>query len=136
MAACIFPVSAFAEENPYQDSVYYNETALVGTFYGTGARYKTTTSKVYVAPAASPSDVTLVQTYCYINGSITGKNVNGVASLTSGTKYGITNRIYEDGDKTGSYVYMWLGVSPYNKSGTINGVWSPDWTGTGTVVIV
>lgn len=29
-----------------------------------------------------------------------------------------------------------IGVSPYNKSGTINGVWSPDWTGTGTVVIV
>lgn len=136
VTVCLLPTAAFADYNPYLDEVYYKENQPAGQMGGTGGRNKTTTSKVYVVPSSSPSGVTLVQTVCYVGGSPTYKNVNGTVSLYSGTKYGITNRVYEDGDKSGTYVYMWLGVAPSNVSGSVSGVWSPDWTGSGNVSIV
>lgn len=136
LAICVFPASAFADYNPYLDEVYYKDNLAAGVWGGTGARYKTNTSKVYVYPDYSPSDITLVQTTCYVGGYSTFKNVYGNASLSSHNKYAITNRVYEDGDKTGSYVNMWLSVAPAFQSGTVHGVWSPDWTGNGNVAIV
>lgn len=135
MAVCMLPTSAFAE-NSYADTVYYKENLSAGEWGGTEARNKKTTSKVYVVPSYAPSSVTYVQTLCYVNGVATFKNVNGRVSLTSGYKYGITNRIYEDGDQTANGVSMWLGVSPAYSAGNVNGVWSPDWTGNGSVTIV
>lgn len=140
LVICVFPVSAFADYNPYADEDYYKDNVPVNAWGGTGARYKTSTSKVYVRPTSAPCNITLVQTVCYVNSNETFKNVNGAVSLSSGAKYGITNRVYEDGDI--SYydgkdcVLMWLGVRPYSQAGTVKGVWSPDWTGSGNVIIV
>jgi hypothetical protein len=67
MAVCMFPCYAIADYNPYADEVYYKENLSAGSWGGTGARYKTTTSKVYVYPSYSPSGITLVQTVCYVS---------------------------------------------------------------------
>lgn len=133
-------ITAFADENPYADTYYYKDYLKQGDWGGTGARYKTTTSKVYVVASSAPNSRTQVKTFCYVNGVITDKTVNSLVVLKSTspeTKYGITNMVYEDGDYTATLgTSMWLGVSPYIGSGALSGRWSPDWTGSGSVVIV
>ncbi len=132
-------VTAFAE-NSYSDTYYYKENLSEGEWGGTGARYKTTTSKVYVVPTSAPNSRTRLQTLCYVNGAITNKAVNKdivLINTNPETKYGVTNRVVEDGDYTNTLgVSMWLGVAPLLGSGSLSGRWSPDWTGQGNVQIV
>ena len=92
-----------------------------------------------MAPSESPSLRTKVKTMCDVGGIITNKTKNsrGYVVLADDVKYAITNFVYEDGDYTTGYgVFMWLGMTPTYGSGTLGGVWSPDWTGNGTVTIV
>ena len=130
-------VSAFAAN--VQDTDYYEKNVTAGSERPTESRYKTNTSKVYVYPSYSPSSRTMVKTMCKDAGVITNKTNTsfGYAVLTSGTKYAISNFVYEQGDyTTGSGVNMWLRISPTAGKGTLRGVWSPDWTGTGTGIVI
>lgn len=130
-------VSAFAANIRDEDYTRYNVPA--NTWVNSPARYKENDSKVYVAPSESPSLRTKVKTMCDVGGIITNKTKNsrGYVVLADDVKYAITNFVYEDGDYTTGYgVFMWLGMTPTYGSGTLGGVWSPDWTGNGTVTIV
>lgn len=114
----------------------YEYTAGNNQFWHETTHYeKTDPSKVYVKPSKSPSGKTSVQTYCYDHGNKTNKTQAGTVTLTSGKAYAITNYVFEQGDKTGNYVYMWLRVKPTDKIGVTNGVWSPDWTGYNATVV-
>lgn len=91
-------------------------------------------------PSSAPNSRTQLQALCYVNDKIENKAVNKNIVLINTdpeTKYGVTNRIVEDGDYTETFgVKMWLGVAPLLGSGSLSGRWSPDWTGNGTVQIV
>ena len=115
-------VSAFAAN--VQDTDYYEKNVTAGSERPTESRYKTNTSKVYVYPSYSPSTRTMVKTMCKDAGVITNKTNTsfGYAVLTSGTKYAISNFVYEQGDyTTGSGVNMWLRISPTAGKGTLPG---------------
>lgn len=130
-------VFAFAAN--VQDTEYYEKNVAAGSYRPTESRYKTNTSKVYVYPSYSPSSRTMVKTMCYDAGVVANKTNTpiGYAVLTSGTKYAISNFVYEQGDYTTGYgVNMWLRISPTASKGTLRGVWSPDWTGAGTGVVI
>ncbi len=139
LVVCVFPLSAFAD-NSYADTDYYKDYLSQGEWGGTGGRYKTTTSKVYVVPYSAPNHKTMLKTFCYVNGVITDKTVNPNLVITDTnpeTKYAVTNLVYEHGDHSNvGGVYMWLGVAPKLGNGSLSGRWSPDWTGYGNVIIV
>lgn len=131
-SVCIIPAAAANVTDEY----YYKENLYDNEWGGTGARYKTDTSKVYVYAVASAGYVQKVQTLCYVAGQITNKTNAGTVYLANGSKYAITNFVYEHGDYTTGYgVKMWLGVSPTGY-GNVSGWWSPDWTGTGTGITI
>lgn len=126
------PVSAAnTEDMKYEYTVGNN-----ALWHSTNARNKTNTSKVYVKPAKSPSKKTKVQTYCYAGGTKVNKTKKGTVTLSNGQAYGITNYVYEQGDKKSGKVSMWLRVKPTSGVGVTNGVWSPDWSGKTSVKIV
>lgn len=120
-----------------QDRDYKYTFGNTVLWHDTNHYNKTNTSKVYVKPATSPKGKTSVQTYCYVNGSKTNKTVNGTVVLADNTAYGITNYVYEHGDRTSTgQVEMWLKLKPTSGLGSTTGVWSPDWSGSGNVTIV
>lgn len=134
---CSIAVSAFAAN--VTDEVYYKDYVAVGDWGGSGGRYKENNSKVYVYPSSSPAGATKVTTCCYVATVATNKTnaAAGYVTLQDGQKYAITNWVYEHGDKTTGYgVNMWLGLSPVSRSGSLRGVWSPDWTGTGSGITI
>lgn len=130
-------VTAFADVRDQDYDTSYSVTA--NYWARSPRRYKETTSKVYVAPESSPSSRTKFQTWCNVGGQEKNKtkNSNGYVVLNDGSKYAISNFVYEDGDYTTTLgVHMWLRMSPNYGKGLLKGVWSPDWTGTGVVTIV
>lgn len=130
-------MSATAFAGNVTDTDYYKENAKAGTWTSTSGRYKEDASKVYVHPESSPSGKTKVQTDCYVGGFASNETKNGSVVLQDGAKYGITNYVYENGDHNKVYgVLMWLALTPDSGSGVLSGVWSPDWTGSGSVTIV
>ncbi len=120
------------------DTRYYKEGVTAGTWISSLSRYKEDSSKVYVYPSQSPGGKTWLKVYCRVGGVGTNKTAKyEQVLLTSGSKYAITNYIYEDGDyTTGKGVAMWLKMTPYSGTGTLEGVWSPDWTGTGSGITI
>ena len=116
----------------------YSYTSITATNYHETTHYeKTNTSKVYVKPSKSPSDKTNVRTYCKQGGKAKNKTVAGTVTLSNNKAYGITNNVYEQGDRTAeNWVMMWLMVKATSGTGTVSGVWSPDWSGTTSVTIV
>ncbi len=129
-------VSAFAAN--VTDTQYNRYNVTSGIWVNTSSRYKEDASKVYVYPSKSPSGKTTVKTYCHVGGVDTNKTyrTEGVL-LSSGSKYAITNYVYEDGDYTIGYgVKMWLRMTPSSGKGELKGVWSPDWTGYGTGITI
>lgn len=148
LSICVVPSFADCAELPGPDDGsislydvtnkrYYKENVMVDKFEGTGAAYKETASKVYVNPTVSSGYKTKVKTLCYVAGVPTNKTANAdYITCAVGKKYAITNYVYEQGDYTNNKgVDMWLGVSP-TVYGDCGGWWSPDWTGTGEVIIV
>lgn len=133
-------ISALAAQDAnVKDTDYYIQNATTGTWKTTNGRYKTNNSKVYVYPSESPSGYTYVATMCYVDGFPTNATVaeKGYVRLRNGYKYAITNLIYEDGDPTQNMgVQAWLCLQPTAGTGTLRGVWSPDWTGKGDVTII
>ena len=130
-------VTAFADVRDEKYDTSYSVPANAWT--STERRYKENNSKVYVAPKYSPNARTKVKTMCNVGGIASNKtkNSNGYVMLTDGTKYAITNFVYEHGDYTTTRgVHMWLSMSPPYGRGMLRGVWSPDWSGTGVVTIV
>jgi len=107
-----------------------------GNWHTTRSYEKTNTSKVYVKPSKSPSRRTDVQTYCNVGGRPTNKTTAGTVTLKNGQAYAITNGVYERGDKVSGHVMTWLRMRGTSGKGTVSGVWSPDWTGRGNVIIV
>ena len=121
------------------DVDYYKSNMTAGSWGTIASNYKENTSKVYVYPSLSPDGRTMVQTLCFVGGLPANKtgSSNGYVVLLDNSKYAISNWVYEDGDyATGYGVRMWLRLTPYAGSGTLKGVWSPDWTGTGTGVTI
>lgn len=116
----------------------YSIYSTSGTYAGGGGRYKENNSKVYVYAISAPGTArTNMRTYCYVSGVSTNKTNAGTVTLESGYKYAITNWVYEHGDYTTGYgVRMWLAASPTSGSGTMTGKWSPDWSGTGSGIII
>lgn len=116
----------------------YSYTSITATNYHETTHYeKTNTSKVYVKPSKSPSGKTNVRTYCKQGGKAKNKTVAGTVTLSNNKAYGITNNVYEQGDRTAeNWVMMWLMVKATSGTGTVSGVWSPDWSGTTSVTIV
>lgn len=116
----------------------YGYTSYAAQLYHETTHYeKTNTSKVYVKPSASPSGKTNVRTCCYVNGASANKTQAGTVTLSDGVAYGITNYVYEQGDKdSNGWVSMWLSVKATSGSGSVTGVWSPDWSGITPVTIV
>jgi hypothetical protein len=135
LSICIVP--AFAAN--ITDVDYYATGTTAGTWVSSNTyRYKEDNSKVYVFPSATPGTATKVRTQVYVGGVATNKtaNSNGYVVLQN-AKYAITNYCYEDGDYTTGYgVRTWLNLTPNSGSGTISGVWSADWSGTGTGVTI
>lgn len=130
-------VTAFADVSDKKYDTPYSIPANAWT--STERRYKENNSKVYVAPEYSPNARTKVKTMCNVGGIASNKtkNSNEYVMLTDGTKYAITNFVYEHGDYTTTRsVHMWLSMSPPYGRGMLRGVWSPDWSGTGVVTIV
>ena len=127
-------VPAFAST---ADSDYSKYMSYTGSWYSVDERDKDTSSKVYVHPTNAPNAVTNVQTWGYSreNGNIsemgTATNFTDATTvfLTSGEYYAVTNYVYESGYRDGSAAPMWLRVKPNLGSGTVAGVWSPDWSG-------
>ena len=141
LMVCVLMVSTAisASAANVTDTSYYKTNVSSGTWRATSARYKENNSKVYVYPSSSPSGKTKVKTVCYVGGVSTNKtkNSNGYVVLNSGSKYAITNYVYEDGDYTTGYgVKAWLNFTPTSGTGTLSGVWSPDWTGSGTGITI
>lgn len=115
----------------------YRYTSVGGLNWHDTTHYeKTNTSKVYVKPDTSPSKRTNVQTYCYVSGKATNKTASGTVTLRNGHAYGITNTVYEKGDRSNGHVEMWLKMRATSGTGLVSGNWSPDWTGKGDVAIV
>lgn len=120
------------------DYPYYKAGVTAGTWITTYAQYKENSSKVYVYPSKPANGRTWVKTYCRVGGVGTNKTnrTEGVL-LTSGSKYAITNYVYEDGDyTTGMGVETWLRMTPYSGTVAVKGVWSPDWSGVGTGITI
>lgn len=116
----------------------YSYTSITAQNYHETTHYeKTNDSKVYVKPSKSPSGKTNVRTYCRVNGNSTNKTVAGTVTLSNNKAYGITNYVYEYGDRTSdNWVNMWLMVKATSGAGQVSGDWSPDWSGTTSVTIV
>lgn len=116
----------------------YGYTSITASNYHETSHYeKTNESKVYVKPSKSPSGKTNVRTYCKQGGITKNKTVADTVTLSNNKAYGITNNVYEHGDKTSEqWVMMWLNVKATSGSGKVSGVWSPDWSGTTSVTIV
>ena len=116
----------------------YSYTSITATTYHETTHYeKTNDSKVYVKPSKSPSGKTHVRTYCNVGGVSTNKTVAGTVTLSNNKAYGITNYVYEHGDRTDqNWVMMWLMVKATSGAGQVSGNWSPDWSGTTSVTIV
>lgn len=116
----------------------YGYDAITGVnWQTTDQNTKENTSKVYVKPKQSPTGYTMVQTWCKQGGANKNQTAAGTVTLTSGKAYGITNYVYEKGDKSGSSVIMWLKYKPSKLcNGAVSGVWSPDWSGKTSVTIV
>lgn len=116
----------------------YSYTSITATTYHETTHYeKTNSSKVYVKPSKSPSGKTNVRTYCKVGGSSMNKTVAGTVTLSNNKAYGITNNVFEHGDRTDeNWVMMWLMVKATSGAGTVAGDWSPDWSGTTPVTIV
>lgn len=120
------------------DTRYYKEGVTAGTWISSLSRYKENSSKVYVYPSKSPCGKTRVKTYCRVGGVGTNKTYRTAGVLlTSGSRYAITNYVYEDGDyTTGKGVAMWLKMCHSSGTGDLEGVWSPDWSGYGTGITI
>ena len=120
------------------DTRYYKADVTADTWISSLSRYKEDSSKVYVYPSKSPGGKTRVKTYCRVGGVGTNKTYRTAGVLLSNnSRYVITNYVYEDGDyTTGKGVAMWLRMTPYSGTGTLEGVWSPDWTGYGTGITI
>lgn len=114
----------------------YSYYCVNASWHTTRSYEKTNTSKVYVKPSKSPSRRTDVQTYCNVGGRPTNKTSVGTATLRNGRAYAITNGVYERGDRVSGYVMTWLRMRGTSRTGTVSGVWSPDWSGRGDVTIV
>lgn len=135
MASMVITAFADVEDKPYDP----NYSVPSSTWASCVPRYKENNSKVYVAPEKSPSSRTKFRTMCKVGGITSNKTKNsaGYVVLANDSKYAITNFVYEDGDYTTTKgVNMWLSMSPTYGQGLLEGVWSPDWTGTGVVTIV
>lgn len=119
------------------DKPYGYTSITASTYHETSHYEKTNTSKVYVKPSQSPSGKTNVRTYCKQGGVARNKTVAGTVTLSNNKAYGITNNVYEHGDRTSeNWVMMWLNVKATSGAGKVAGVWSPDWSGTTSVTIV
>lgn len=137
MLICVMVVSlsfsAFAATDAnVKDEPYYVSYVSVGSWVKTAGRYKTNNSRVYVAPEKSPTGYTKVQTRCYVGGVTTNSTTakNGYVVLKDGSKYAISNTVFQSGDYTANDgVLTWLFLSPRSGAGILTGVWSPDWTG-------
>lgn len=130
-SALSVPASADTVDKDYS---FYDISA--SSWASTATAKKDTTSETYVAPEYSPNGTTLVRTYCYVGGSAVNKTTRGTVSLVSGNKYAINNYVYEDGDKYGGKVTMWLQMSPGAGRGVLRGKWSPDFTPESGVIYV
>jgi hypothetical protein len=134
----VLPASAVNDEDVYY---YYLGVSATGDWEYTNARFKVSTSKVYVYPITSPSSYTKCRTMCYsqtvnsdgtrdmINKTGTNRGASNTTTviLSSGQKYAITNYVYEDGYNYNSQgVMMWLNLLPTSSTGTLYGCWSPD----------
>ncbi len=138
VASMSFSALAVQDAN-VTDTEYYIENAEYGTWVTTSGRYKENDSSVYVYPSESPSGYTYVKTLCYVEGFPTNATTaeNSYVRLHDGVKYAIENTIYDVGDPTQNVgVLAWLGLQPTSGSGTLSGLWSPDWTGKGDVTLV
>lgn len=130
-------VSAFAAN--VKDKTYSPYVFTANTWRSSGEEFKEDNSKVYVVPSMSPSGKTKVKTMCNVGGIANNKTKNsvGYVVLANGSKYAITNFVYEDGDyTTGKGVNMWLSMTPTYGTGLLQGVWSPDWTGLGSNITI
>lgn len=135
MTLSICAVPAFAAN--VQDTSYYFTNSTTESWRVTNHRYKQDASKVYVYAYSSPSGKTLTHTDCYVGGSVANETAAGNVYLRDNHKYAITNFVYERGDYTTNRgVEMFLDMKPNSGSGTLSGVWSPDWTGTGSKVTI
>lgn len=140
---------AFADAN-YTDKYYYESYAGPYAWVYSNSRYKGTPSKVYVVSLTAPTGKTRMRTIAYVDGiptNKTGGNINSPtdyvtiyvsSSEANPSPYGITNRVYEDGDYSYSEkgYRMCLQMSACETGGELYGKWSPDWTGNGSVTIV
>lgn len=135
----VLPAAAANTEDVY----YYYTDVASGSWEYTNARYKTNSSKIYCYPTVAPASKTSVAAWCYSSASGQAINRTGTSSnlstsisvtLTTGTKYAITNRVYEDGRQETNGVMTWLYLSPVGGSGTLYGCWSPDSSGSYTTI--
>ncbi len=135
ITAMSMTVPASAANTTDREYGYVSVTAT--NYHETGHYEKTNTSKVYVKPSQSPSGKTFVQTWCKRNGSSVNETSAGTVTLSNNQAYGITNYVYEYGDKmSNGYVSMWLKVKATSGHGWVKGDWSPDWSGVTPVIVV
>jgi len=132
----LFSFSAFAANTA--DITYKFASASSGNWHNCIHNWKTNASQVYVRTITTPGNKVLARTMCNVGGSASNQtyNSNGYVTLANKKKYAIKSWVYERGDyTTGSGVKVWLSFKP-SATGLLEGVWSPDWSQTGTDVTI
>lgn len=128
-----FSFSAFAATDANTDDIdYYSNYTEAGTWFGVTGNYKTDNSRVYVAPERSPTRYSYAQTVTFIKGYATNVTAdkNGYVLIKDGERYAIQNTAFQSGDYLeGSGVLVRLFLTPRAGAGVLQGVWSPDWSG-------
>lgn len=138
MCAILLSLVAFpASAANTTDVAYYKSSISSGTWISTTGNYKENASYVYVLPNSAPNGYSRIKTFCNVSSIGTNKTGNpskgsassSYVSLKSGRAYAVTQMVYEHGDYTSGYgVRMWLSMTPDSGSGSMSGVWSPDYT--------